>query len=491
MDFLCDRCGTRYSTTQSIRGGRAYTFRCRVCGHSIVVRGPEPGARSPRERTGPAAAPARNGASGPARPASETIDAIHELINRGLQPRDPAPPPLPSPRPFPVSVIDPTELPPPRGGYIDLSLDDDPTSRVARLDLGGGGGAGAATTPAPVRALAQPRAPAPIRKPPVAPSPPAPRQSASFRPADGPNRAARSEGVTPSGALPLVSRRLSALIVPPDDGPRLTLNRRQRLATVAAVFTLVTAVGVLLGIGLAGNATARTAPLASSPPRPSGPLAFAPPPPQPEAPPRRQDAPPIPPEQAPAPERPPPPPSPPPPADRAVRRSVAEPPVERAGGARRATARPVRHEPRPRREALRAAVFRAQPPARLASAPIQRVASAGPAVAAEEEPVAPRAGYRHPVPVTPGCVERSVRLPASWTDRTPGSVILRFAVSRGGTPDLIQMQPGPDRLPGEKVEPDLAAALSAAVRSCRFSAGTDDRGRQVRMWSVMKVQFAR
>jgi hypothetical protein len=108
----------------------------------------------------------------------------------------------------------------------------------------------------------------------------------------------------------------------------------------------------------------------------------------------------------------------------------------------------------------------------------------------EEEPVVPRAGYRHPAPLTPRCVEQGIRLPASWADRLPGSVILRFAVGRGGAADLVQMQPGPDRLPGERVEPEIAEALAAAVRACRFSPGADDQGRPTRMWVVTKVRFA-
>lgn len=183
-----------------------------------------------------------------------------------------------------------------------------------------------------------------------------------------------------------------------------------------------------------------------------------------------------------------PPPAEPPRASRPTR--AAEPPPRHAashggrgtarGGARASTAKPGAPHGRERVTAASSRTARGA----------QRVASAAPAPGGGAEPVVPSAGSRHPSPATPGCVQQGIRLPSRWADRRPGSVLLRFAVGLDGIAEMIETRPGPDRAPGARVEADIAEALTAAVRACRFSPGADAQGRPVRMWMTMKVKFA-
>jgi DNA-directed RNA polymerase subunit RPC12/RpoP len=109
-----------------------------------------------------------------------------------------------------------------------------------------------------------------------------------------------------------------------------------------------------------------------------------------------------------------------------------------------------------------------------------------PGAQGEEEPVFAGAGYRRPVPTTPQCVERNLRLPADAGGQA-GTVTLRFAVGRSGVADLLDVQAGPGWPPGRRVEPRLVQALEAAVRGCRFTPGADEQGRPVRLWVVMQI----
>lgn len=495
MEFRCDRCGTRYSTTQAIGGSRAYQYRCRVCQHNISVRVP---AGDPAVGRAPGA-PGRD------------LRSSARVPSTGPAKRLEKPPPLPRAA---LSTASAPPAPARRSGYIEISDDDvltptgihiDPFS--ARVDPG------AAMTPAPVR-----RVPAPqLRRSPT-PSSPIPRVRSSFRSADAANRGPRGE-TTSSFPRSAASRQLGAVAAAGGaerPGPLASLSRGQRFLASAAVFTLVTGLAVTLGIGMAARATERRlaaaapAAAAASAPVPRGPMA-----PEPGAapgtasigdPPDPYRAAPLPPALSGRPEL----------SARAAAES--EPPAREAatqvrGTPRGAPARAGREESGPGREPFRAAsagrglrvasVAPGRPPQRrrdplpaatssVRARGVERLSSASSLASAGrvEEPVAARAGYHLPAPVTPGCVEQGIRLPASWSRRRPRSVILRFAVDRRGGADLIQMQPGPDRRAGEGVEPDVAQALRAAVRGCRFSVGTDERGQAVRMWTVMKVKFA-
>lgn len=543
MDFHCDRCGTRYSTTQSVRESRAYTYRCRVCTQTIFVRAPaeEPAGRghvpaTPRGdvagaagRGGPANGHANGHAGGHANGATRTAPAkgavnghangsapgarhggasraaiddrvregavttIHGLAGEETARRERRPRRAAS-SDHATFIVNPTDLPPPEGGYIDLSFDDDVPG------TSGGGGVGVVTGPAFTPALVQP---AVVRKPAIAS--PELRAPASYRPADGPNRSGRVDVTSP---LPLSLPRVPAPDVeaPAQEGPRrwTKLTKGQRLAATVAVFGGITLVSLVIGVVLAARsvppATAASAkarhaaraadpsPAIAAPPVPAAALA-APAPagartPTAAPPPRRE----------------------PPPA--AASALVAVPPVQRIPAApvpppaRKGIAtRPPRQTGQlPRRDAraTRGAKVASAPPIQRASWTPPRAAEPDPVAPApresraagrEDEPIAARPGYRQPSAVKPGCVQHGVRIPSRFRDRLPGSVIVRFAVGRNGSADLIQMQPGPDRARGERVEPELADALTAAVKACRFSPGTDDHGRPVRMWSVMKVQF--
>jgi hypothetical protein len=488
MEFRCDRCGTRYSTTQAIGGSRAYQYRCRVCQHSISVRVP----------AGDPAAARAPGVPG------RDLRSSARLPSTGPAKRLQKPPPLPRAA---LSAASAPPAPARRSGYIEISDDDvltptgihiDPFS--ARVDPA------AAMTPAPVR-----RAPAPqLRRSPT-PSAPIPRVRSSFRSADAANRAPRE--TTSSFPRSSASRQLGGVLAAGRPGLLARLSHGQRFLASAAVFTLVTGLAVTLGIGMAARATERrlaspaAAPTEVVAPVLRGPMAPEPGPTPIGDPPDPYRVAPLPSALRGSPE-----------LSSARAAAVPEPPARgaaaqvtaaprgapgRAGweasgaarepsrasggrGLRVASVAPARPSQRRRDAAL------SVPTASGRARRVERVASAAslPSAGGVEEPVAARPGYRVPVPVTPGCVEQGIRLPASWSRQPPRSVIMRFAVDRRGSADLIQLQPGPDRRAGEGVEPDVAQALRAAVRACRFSVGADERGQAVRMWTVMKVKFA-
>ncbi|MBI5069974.1 MAG: energy transducer TonB, partial [Deltaproteobacteria bacterium] len=138
----------------------------------------------------------------------------------------------------------------------------------------------------------------------------------------------------------------------------------------------------------------------------------------------------------------------------------------------------------------------APPPA---PSPVSAAAPAAPAVAApapapapaSNEPLFAGPGFRRPTPEEPGCIERSIRIPQYLADRLPPAVLLRFAVGRDGTSDLVQVLPGAESGPGSRpVDPRLSESLIQAVRGCRFTPGADDAGRPARLWVTMRVRFA-
>jgi DNA-directed RNA polymerase subunit RPC12/RpoP len=106
MQFQCDRCGKRYSTSQEIREGRAYRFTCRACGYAVIVRGP---AGAPA--AGPASGRNGNGVSRRS-PSSAALPAAGGLAAEA------APPPVTT------SVVNPHDAGPPEGGYVEFTLED-------------------------------------------------------------------------------------------------------------------------------------------------------------------------------------------------------------------------------------------------------------------------------------------------------------------------------------------------------------------------------
>jgi hypothetical protein len=490
MEFHCDRCGTRYSTTQAVRPSQPYTYRCRICAETVVVRAPGPSAvlagdALARERRDDARQPA--GAT-----ALDWTGRPVAVTSRAAMPAAPA-----RSEDFSSFVVNPEDLPRPDGGYIDLVLDDPPAPPSAAQ---GAVSADFATvevaTPVPAPALTS------------AATATAPAARRSFRPADLPNRSAREvTETTLSRSLRLTLAPAAPAAADPERRPwwrpGRKLTRGQRLATVAAVFTATTALAVAVGIGVASRAPPPVRPVArrGSVIRPVAPPAAAA---RAQAPAPVRAAPTAtapregPTATAPAPQRPAPqafapapaaeaPPAPAPP-QAAIAAAGRETRPARKGS--RTAAAPPRLPSRGKSTSRGVKVARASAAARNPE-PAERASSPPPAPSRDGEPVAARPGYRAPSPVEPRCVERHVRVPATFSERLPGSVILRFAVGRDGVADTLQIQPGPDRLPGERIEPELVKALAAAVGACRFSAGTDERGRPVRMWSVMRVQFAR
>lgn len=107
--------------------------------------------------------------------------------------------------------------------------------------------------------------------------------------------------------------------------------------------------------------------------------------------------------------------------------------------------------------------------------------------AREPDPVMPGAGYRRPAPTTPQCVEQNVRVAAERAGPTAGSVTVRFALGRTGIPDLVSVDPGPDR--PARLSSRLQEGVTSAIRGCRFVPGADEQGRPVRLWVVMQVQL--
>jgi hypothetical protein len=444
MQFQCDRCGKRYSTSQEIREGRSYRFKCRACANEVIVRG---GARAPTPTPAP-----RRSANG---------NGIPRAASNGLASASPTPPPSVT-----TSVVHPADLAPPEGGYVEFKLDDDVVTTHTTL----------------IAAL--PTA-APLTPPP-----------------------------TPlSGAL--VPPEPVVYFGEPAEQPRAPAADRRRMAVIAvvavsAVVGIVGASVIDLGSGSARKKeeaqalAAKAAPGLLNPVVYVGPVSFE------EAVPQLQPSPP---------------PAPTPPRTPARREIPPRRPSREAAGAQRAAARevaaaaPVAAPPGPPPSSAPAPAPEPAPPPALAQAqapavplppPPEAVSPPAPAAApaiaaqaapppassrpgsapADDEPTFAREGYRRPVQQTPHCIERSVRIGSDLAERLPSSVTMRFAVARDGSADLVQVLPGPDMTPGERVDPRVGDALRAAVRSCRFVPGADEAGRQVRLWVVMQVRFA-
>jgi hypothetical protein len=446
MQFQCDACGKRYSTSQEIREGRAYRFKCRACAHEVIVRGPPPPAAPP--------APRKNG-NGVVQPSA--FPAVRA-----------APTPTPAPH-VATSVVLPGDLAPPEGGYVEFRLDDDVVTHT--------------TISAAL---------------PVEPA----RDAAAAAPASEEAFASAAEALGEAVVPPAAIVRYRPPEPPPAAGRR---DRRMVVAVVAAsaVVGVVAASVFSLGSGDApkdqAQAVSRSSPGVLTPTVYVGPVGFEESTPQLE-------------------------PSPAAPSTRPV--ASREPAATRRTGretAPRSAAREAASAPRaPGREALAApppapvptpaptpdqgpaeAQAAAPPPPTPPPAEPAPAAAAVPAAglpappppapepaAGNEEPVFAREGFRRPVPQTPRCIERSIRLTPNLADRLPSSVTMRFAVARDGTADLVQVLPGPDMRPTERVDSGVADVLRAAVRGCRFVPGADDAGRTLRLWVVMQVRFA-
>jgi TonB family protein len=92
------------------------------------------------------------------------------------------------------------------------------------------------------------------------------------------------------------------------------------------------------------------------------------------------------------------------------------------------------------------------------------------------------AGWRRPALVDRDCIRNGVRVPRALRGFVSGSVAVKFAVGRDGSPSDFQVLSGaPD--------PQLCSAVWRAIRNCRWMPGTDPQGRPAKIWVVMPLRF--
>ena len=104
------------------------------------------------------------------------------------------------------------------------------------------------------------------------------------------------------------------------------------------------------------------------------------------------------------------------------------------------------------------------------------------ATAAAAEPAArPLAAARAPVLQTRTCVADALRVPAALEGRLPPEVVLQVQVGEDGRAADVAF-------PGA-IDPRLRAALSSAVRTCRFTPGADATGRPAAGRTTMRLRF--
>lgn len=88
-------------------------------------------------------------------------------------------------------------------------------------------------------------------------------------------------------------------------------------------------------------------------------------------------------------------------------------------------------------------------------------------------------GFLRPALRDPGCVERSLRVPAELRG-SAGSVAVKLAVDAAGKPGLVRaLSPVPDA---------LVDAVARAVRACPWKAGGDGDGRPIALWTTLTVR---
>lgn len=469
MQFRCDRCGKKYSTSQEIREGRSYRFTCRNCGNAVIVRG---------QGTAAAAAPIPTPTPTPT-PTHTPTTAATASPGLGPNPARPAGNGVPQGGFAVAPAIDTTPTPDgrsatPPGGYVSFSLDDDAV-------------AGAQTVTARVPDPAWPR---PVPPPPATPgsAPPLEPAPASVEvpgpglepPATAGGRSLPSFGRTPAaGGASGGNRRLL-----------LTLSVVLLSAVLGGAFVALGTRGSRVrppgGAAAPGQVPGLLKPVVYVGPvdleqqgRPA--LGGPAPDPAPAAPASSR---------APARREPPPP----PPGRKVATRE--RPPARAASPAAASPARPVEEDteveevPAPTPAPTAAAAAPTQPPPQEAPSPGAAVApspvaaaAARPASGAEEEaPAYARDGFRPPQPETPRCVENGIRIPRDLGDRLPSTVTLRFAVGRDGRADMIQVL-------GQVADGRIAEALRVAVAGCRFVPGADEQGRPTRLWVVMPLRF--
>jgi protein TonB len=100
----------------------------------------------------------------------------------------------------------------------------------------------------------------------------------------------------------------------------------------------------------------------------------------------------------------------------------------------------------------------------------------------DEAPQYALAGFRRPAEAEPGCVRRTIRIPAELAGYVSGPVTVKFGVGREGRVGLIQIM-------GEPIDPRIGEAIRRAVAACRWVAGADPRGEPIALWVILPVRF--
>ncbi|HET8539276.1 MAG TPA: hypothetical protein VFL83_05340 [Anaeromyxobacter sp.] len=336
--------------------------------------------------------------------------------------------PLPSPREGNLEV-DPWSLPPPEDGYENLVLDDGPAAA----------GIGAAAEPA------------------VGPDEPSDPAVGS-----GPERA----------AAPDIASSVAAEAEATGEHPAPVARPRSRGAILAAAVAAVAAVaaGAWLVAGRARPGPpagavrvtveqdvswAAAPPLAPVDPsyverrRPSASSQRAP---SPSPPPRAPAAPPR------------------------SRAAVAPPPAEVAAAPVPAPAAEAEPPPPP----PEASPPPPEPAPVVVPAASVEIPLPPPPVAATPRQV-PAGRARAPVLETRSCVEDALRVPRALEGRLPRELVMQVQVGEDGRPANVAF-------PGA-VDPSLRAALSSAVRTCRFAPGAGADGRPAAAATTMRVRF--
>ena len=335
-------------------------------------------------------------------------------------------PPLPSPREGSLEV-DPWSLPPPEDGYENLVLDDGPA---------------AAAPSAPEEA-------------------PEPRAGGAT-----PLEAATAEAAEAGDATPAAPSRRSRAIV--------------AIAAAAAVLVVAVVALIVRGRSAPADAAGGTVRVTVTQEIPW----LAPPPLAPADPSFRERARPD-----PAPARP----ALPPPSPRSA--AATAPPARARGTASAEVAPPpalVAAAPEsdapslPPPEPVAAAIPEAAPAAAAAAAGSAAIPLPPPPVLPEPQAVpaqgaAPAGKGRAPVLQTRACVEDALRIPRGLESRLPREVVLQVQVGEDGRAADVKFPGG--------VDPRLATALTAAVRTCRFAPGAGADGRPATVPATMRVRF--
>lgn len=121
---------------------------------------------------------------------------------------------------------------------------------------------------------------------------------------------------------------------------------------------------------------------------------------------------------------------------------------------------------------------------------VGEVASAAPAAPApppppkpvvKDEPSYAGAGFVRPRVEDPSCLRANLQLPRGL-EGMAAAVTAKFAVGVDGAPSLFSVQPA-------DADARLASAIWEAIRTCRWIAGTDSRGRATKIWVLMPFRF--